>query len=360
MGMTRLAEYWKIDVPASLAALYTAADGFVLGPLEFFSLDRLLAGERRAPGMLPQFLPFAETDEGEIAGFYVRAPANEEECPVLLWEPERGYYYPVAPSMDAFLAWSLVQGRYLLSQELEDEAGTVNGWRRLLSRAGLPCQVLDEAVPRNERELNARLCRGDIESAEAVLQAAAASLAEGNLAEAARRLEDAEQDVPWFGDAHYLKARAHLMAGTEAAAVDEWLRTIRTVLCFTTHTDRYNLGPEAPEEYIRTLAAAELSKRRCTPPNGMEADPLWQSVASGRDIGDASLHLELAEAYAELGRTDAQERELLSALTLAFEADELAEVYDRLVAFYTAIGGGWSAEWCRRDRRLLDGCPPAE
>ncbi|MGC8668573.1 MAG: SMI1/KNR4 family protein [Chthonomonadales bacterium] len=352
--MERLQEFWGAPIPRSFAALYTTADGAELGTVEFYPLGMLLGGHGREPGMLPQFLPFADTWDGEIAGFYVPATGDLALCPVLLWDREEDYYFPVALSFDTFLAWGLLVGLYLLNNEAEAPDEAVSEWRLILRRAGLPDHLLGEPVPQNERELNERLAKKDIAGPAAILHLAAAGIAQGDLAGALRRLEDAEGAVPWFGDVHYLRAEALARRSDEDAALDEWLRTLACLRCLATHTDRYDLGPDAPDEYIPLQAKKEIRKRLGMVRPDAAADPIWLAVTSPEDTEEARFHLELAATYARLGRSDAEERELLNALTAARDEAALSAAYERLIAFYTAQNRPWEAERCRRDRDLLD------
>ena len=353
--MKRLEAHWQIPVPKSFAALYAAKDGAQIGAAEFYPMRGLLSDEGREPGMLPQVLPFADTEAGEIAGFYVRTLEPAHAHPILLWDREEDYYIPIAHSFDAFLGWCLVEGRYRLGDEVEDAGEAETKWMDALRRLGLDADLLSGPPPRNERERMELLMREPIGSAYAMLELGASRMAAGDLNAAAALFDGAVSAVSWFGDAHFLRAEAWRRAGNEGAAVAEWLRTLGCLQCLATHTGLYDLGPDAPEEYIYVQAAKELHVRQGSMPLEDAEDPTWRLARHFDLLEDAQFHLELASFYSRQGRTEYAERELLNALTMG-DGATLQDAYDGIIALYRACGRTWDEERCRRDRELLGRC----
>lgn len=347
-----LEAHWQARLPEAFGRLHRAFTHPFVSPCEFLPLEALLADRERWAGMLPQFIPFGHDGAEDFYGFYLLPGAPDGHYPILFWNHEYDHYYPLASEFEAFLGWCVIYGRYLAQDDfdaatpqLESEETQRQEFARLLS---LPRALLTDPLPRNERELHERLIASDSQSAYALSQMGSACLGRGDLERARDYFVRASEATPWFADPYYLLAHTYLLERKPACAVERWQQVFRCPIALSTRTGGYDLGEDYPDAEVYEDAAAQFACHREAALVLPQDAPLLRLLLEG-DPFDPYERLALADKLAALDDDAGTERELLNALTLSIEDEDIASAYDRLLAFYDRARRPRDAVLCRRD-----------
>jgi tetratricopeptide (TPR) repeat protein len=346
---------WQVRLPDAFSRLYGAFEYPFISPCEFLPLDSLLSDGDRWRGMLPQFLPFGDDGDENYFGFYVPSTAVGSDFPVLMWDHEYDHYFPIASNFDSFLRWCVIYGRYLAQDSFEEEEAGGEGedaqrleFAELLS---LPPELVRDAIPRNERELNERILRADGQNAWAISQLGGHFFRQGKIERARDYFVRASEAAPWFADPYYLLAETYRLSGDEARACRLWWHVFESPIAFSTRTSNYNLGDSHPETEVYEAAANRCVECRSQLEESSTASPLWRLLQEG-DPFSPGPRFALAEELKAAGDAAGRERELLNALTLATDSRDIARAYEELIALYERIGRTRDATLCRRDAAL--------
>ncbi len=348
-----LENHWQLRLPELFHRLHSTFEQPFLTPCEFLTLDTLLIDEERWSGMLPQFLPFGHDGTEDFYGFYVPPTRSQDDYPVLYWDHEYDHYFPIASGFDAFLRWCVLHGRYLAQDsyaegdpDFEEEE---EQRRDFVEAMGLSRSLVQDPMPRNERELYELLAASDPQAAQAMAQLGSISMGRGDMGRARDFYVRASESTPWFADPYYLIAETYLSEQRPEESVPRWWQVIHCPIALSTRTANYDLGAEHADAEIYEAALDRLSHHESYLPIEHRDSPVGRMLLHG-DPFEASVRLRLVEELEQLGDSAGVERELLNALALSTDEAETLETYDRLTRYYDRANRHREAAFCRHDK----------
>ena len=350
---TKIEKHWRAVLPATFRQLYSAYDEPLVGVCEFFSLSTILNDQERWRGMLPQFHPFAEDGDENFYGFYLGKNGDSESIPVLFWNHEYDHYYPVGSDFDGFLRYAVHEGRFLMQDRFEEDEIEEEEYhmRQVAGVTGIPDTIVLEIPPRNERELYEKIVHSDPQNAFALCQLGSWFYSSGDVQRATDCFVRASEAAPWYADPIYLLGEAYKSTGDLERAVGLWWQVVQMPIALSSRTAIFAIRTDIVDcevyEACTNLLIENVAENEVVPKNAL----LWQLLKKGDPFSPIP-RLELATKFAENGDNASAGRELLNALTLATEDEDIATSYHQLKSYYTDSGKERDAAFCSIDSEL--------
>ncbi len=355
--LQKLEKFWRFELPEKFALRCEILSEKAIPTCHFFKPAEIIQGAGRTYGMLPQYLPFAKTENGDgLFGFFMTSERSEGTLPVVYWDEEEMFLRPVSTDFDCFLANRVLTSVYQehdLSSEDRKSPDILKKTSEVVRALGLEPTLLSHRIPENDTELAQRLAGIDPQDSVSLCHLGCSWRSKGEEERALDFFHRATEATTWFGDADYLLADIYRVRENWERATEGWWRTVNKLIPLCTRTWEWDLGEDHPDAEIYEIAADALVQFGKSAAPHLRSSPLWKAVTQD-DPYDPDVREALSLKLKALKDFDGMERELLNTLTLCFadRGKQAERIYDNLQAHYELTGQEREAAMIRLDRTL--------